>query len=243
MTRGEVRGRIDEIGIVPVVRVSSPADARFAALAMKKGGIPILEVAMNAPGALAALREVAADSSLVAGAGMVPNAAVARSCVDAGARFLATAGLDPDIVEIAIGNDLAMIPGVLTPTEAMTAWKLDPDFLKIYPCSPVGGAAYLRSLKAAFPHIEMMAAGGVTQRTATDFISAGAGALSLGGELLPAEAIALRDENRILELARRFLASVRQARKALGDTGSPTREPAAFRGPGVFSRTLPVATL
>jgi 2-dehydro-3-deoxyphosphogluconate aldolase/(4S)-4-hydroxy-2-oxoglutarate aldolase len=226
--------------IVPVIRVSAPADARFAAETIKKGGIPILEVTMTAPGAMAVLRELSADPALIAGAGMVPNAAVARSCVDAGARFIATAGLDPEIVEIAVRHDLAILPGVLTPTEAMSAWKLDPDFLKIYPCSPVGGAAYLRSLKVAFPHIEMMAAGGVTQRTAVDFVSAGAAALSLGGELLPAEAIAFRDENRILELARRFLASVRQARRASEKGPSATSAAAGLRGPAVFSRTLPV---
>ena len=214
MKRTEIRACIENIGIVPALRASSPADGLFAAKMIRRGGIPIVEVTMTVPGALDVLSALADSGDFIVGAGAVMDLESARCCIDAGASFLTSAGLDPDVVDLAIRSDIAVFPGILTPTEAIAAWKPRPDFLKVYPCSQIGGAGYIRVLKGPFPQIPLIAAGGVTQRNAADFIAAGASAISLGGELLPAEAIRLHDENRILELARRFLSIVKQARKA-----------------------------
>jgi len=94
----------------------------------------------------------------------------------------------------------------------MAAWKARPDFVKIFPCSQVGGPSYIRALKGPFPHIPFIAAGGVNQQTVADFILAGAVAVGIGGELIPHEAIHLRQEHWIGELARRFAAMVKDAR-------------------------------
>jgi 2-dehydro-3-deoxyphosphogluconate aldolase / (4S)-4-hydroxy-2-oxoglutarate aldolase len=152
------------------------------------------------------------NPTVIAGAGTVFDLETARRCLDSGAQFLTSTGLDLDIVAFAVKHDIVVLPGALTPTEVMAAWKARPDFVKIFPCSQVGGPSYIRALKGPFPHIPFIAAGGVNQQTVADFILAGAVAVGIGGELIPHEAIHLRQEHWIGELARRFAAMVKDAR-------------------------------
>lgn len=214
MTREEVRSRIREIGIIPAIRVSSPEDALFAAEAVCDHDIPIVEVTMTVPGAVNVISELTrSHPGLIVGAGSLWRVETAKRCLDAGASFLTSTGLDLDIVRFAVGRDVVMFPGALTPTEVHAAWKTGPDFVKIFPCSRVGGPAYIKTLRAPFPDVPMIASGGVNQQTAADFIIAGALALGIGGELIPPEAIERRQRHRIGELARRFLAIVKEARR------------------------------
>ena len=218
MTREQVRSRIEEIGIIPAIRVASPEDALFAADAVCKHGIPIVEVTMTVPGALGVISELAAkNSNVITGAGSVSGEETARRCIDAGAQFLTSTGLNLDIVHFALGRNVVVFPGALTPTEIMAAWEAGPDFVKVFPCASVGGPAYIRALRGPFPHIPLIASGGVNQQTAGDFILAGATALGIGGELIPHEAIQRRQEHRIGELARRFLAIVKESRLPASD--------------------------
>jgi 2-dehydro-3-deoxyphosphogluconate aldolase / (4S)-4-hydroxy-2-oxoglutarate aldolase len=213
MNREQVRSRIEEIGIIPAIRVSSPEDALFAADAVCSHGIPIVEVTMTVPGAISVISALAAkNSNVITGAGSVSRVETARRCIDAGAQFLTGTGLNLDIVHFAVGRNVVVFPGALTPTEIMAAWEAEPDFVKVFPCASVGGPAYVRALRAPFPHIPLIASGGVNQQTAGDFILAGANALGIGGELIPHEAIQRRQEHRIGELARRFLAIVKESR-------------------------------
>jgi 2-dehydro-3-deoxyphosphogluconate aldolase/(4S)-4-hydroxy-2-oxoglutarate aldolase len=213
MTREQVRSRIEEIGIIPAIRVSSPEDALFAADAVCNHDIPIVEVTMTVPGAIGVISELAArNSNVIIGAGSVSRVETARRSIDAGAQFLTSTGLNLDIVHFALGRNVVVFPGALTPTEIMAAWEVGPDFVKIFPCASVGGPAYIRALRGPFPHIPLIASGGVNQQTAGDFILAGATALGIGGELIPHEAIQRRQEHRIGELARRFLAIVKESR-------------------------------
>jgi 2-dehydro-3-deoxyphosphogluconate aldolase / (4S)-4-hydroxy-2-oxoglutarate aldolase len=213
MTREQVRSRIGEIGIIPAIRVSSTEDALFAAEAVCNHGIPIVEVTMTVPGALGVISELTAkNSGVIIGAGSVSRVETARRSIDAGAQFLTSTGLNLDLVHFALGRNVVVFPGALTPTEVMAAWEAEPDFVKIFPCASVGGPAYIRALRGPFPHIPLIASGGVNQQTAGDFILAGATAIGIGGELIPHEAIQRRQEHRIGELARRFLAIVREAR-------------------------------
>ena len=213
MKKEQVRARIEEIGIIPAIRVSSPQDAMFAAETVCRSGIPIVEVTMTIPGAIEVITELAQNNpNVIAGAGTVFDLETARRCLDSGAQFLTSTGLDLDLVAFAVKHDIVVLPGALTPTEVMAAWKAGPDFVKIFPCSQVGGPSYIRALKGPFPHIPFIAAGGVNQQTVADFILAGAVAVGIGGELIPHEAIHLRQEHWIGELARRFAAMVKDAR-------------------------------
>jgi 2-dehydro-3-deoxyphosphogluconate aldolase/(4S)-4-hydroxy-2-oxoglutarate aldolase len=149
---------------------------------------------------------------LIVGAGTLFDTETARRCLDAGATFLTSPGLDLAIVEFARKENVVVLAGALTPTEVTTAWKAGADFVKIFPCSQVGGDTYIKALKRPFPQVRLIAAGGVNQQTAANFILAGASAIGVGGELIPKDAIQLRQAERIHELARRFVRFVNSAR-------------------------------
>jgi 2-dehydro-3-deoxyphosphogluconate aldolase / (4S)-4-hydroxy-2-oxoglutarate aldolase len=213
MTRQEVRESIGRIGIVPSFRLSSAEDTIFAAETVAESGIPVAEVTLTTPKALEVIARLACSKSdEVVGAGTVLDVEAARRCLDAGARFLSSPGLDLEIMEFASKHSVAIIPGALTPSEIMAAWKAGADFIKIFPCSPMGGASYIRTLRAPFPDVPLIAAGGVTQQTAAEFMEAGAIALGVGRDLISPEAIRRREPAWIAELAGRFLQIVDHVR-------------------------------
>jgi 2-dehydro-3-deoxyphosphogluconate aldolase / (4S)-4-hydroxy-2-oxoglutarate aldolase len=215
--KDEVCARIREIGILPAIRVPSAEDALFAAGEMLKWGIPVVELTTTVPGAIGVIKELARTSpELLVGAGTVLNIETARACVDAGAAFITSPGMDPKIVDFTVRQNVAAIPGALTPTEIMMARDAGADLIKIFPCSQVGGPSYIKALKAPFPHVPFIASGGVDQVTASEFIRAGACALGIRGKLIPPEAVERRDENWIHELAGRFLGIVQRTRTDYG---------------------------
>jgi 2-dehydro-3-deoxyphosphogluconate aldolase/(4S)-4-hydroxy-2-oxoglutarate aldolase len=216
MTKDEVCARIREIAIVPAIRVSSGQDAHFAAEAVTRGGIPIVEITMTIPGAVGLMAHlVKSDPNIIVGAGTVLDADTARLCMDAGVSFVTAPSLSPEIVEFAARQNIAVLPGALTPTEVVTAWRAGADFVKVFPCGPVGGERYIKALHTSLPQIPLIAAGGVNQQTAGNFILSGATAIGVGTELIPTESIQRRQTQRIHELARRFLRLVHDAREQL----------------------------
>ncbi len=218
MDKQRVRERIVEIGIVPVVRASSPREARMAADAVCEGGIPIVEITMTVPGAVDVIRELtkSGSSDVLVGAGTVLNAEAARRCLDAGAQFLVSPGLNLEVVKLAGKEGKLMMAGALTPTEVITAWEAGSDFVKVFPCGQVGGAKYIKALKGPLPQVPLVPTGGVNLNTAGEFIEAGAAALGVGGELVQAEALKAGQPEIIVENARKFLAAVNQAREKIG---------------------------
>ena len=213
MKKAEVRARIQEIGIIPGIRVATAAHARFAAEAVNRSGIPIAEITMTVPRALDVIAHLAKSlPEMVVGAGTVLDIETARRCLDAGAMFLTSTGLVPEVVEFALKNDIAVFPGAMTPTDLIAGWKMGADFVKIYPCGSLGGPSYIRALKLPFPQVPLIATGGVNQRTAGDFILNGATALGIGSELINPEGLPLMKEGQIGELARRYLRIVKTAR-------------------------------
>jgi 2-dehydro-3-deoxyphosphogluconate aldolase/(4S)-4-hydroxy-2-oxoglutarate aldolase len=217
VNKQQVRNRIGELGIIPAVRALSIEDALFATQAVSQGGIPIVEIAVTVPDATRVIADLVKNApDVIVGAGSVSDVETARRCFDAGAKFLTSDGLDPETVNFAVQQGVVAIPGTLTPTDVIAAWKLSPDFIKVVPCGQVGGHTYIQALKAMFPGIPLIAAGGVTQQTAANYILAGAVALGIGAELIPREAIRRRQPDRISELARRFTAFVSSARGQQG---------------------------
>lgn len=212
MTKQEVRARVEEIGIVPAIRVHSAEDALFAAEAVAAGGIPIVEVTITVPGVVEVIRELARNPAIIQGAGTVLDLGWARRCLDAGAQFLTSPGFDPKIVEFAVHENVLVFPGAITPSEIMAAAKAGGDFIKIFPCAQHGGPSYIKALKSPFPDIRFIASGGVTQLNAADYIWAGASALGIGGDLIHRDAITRRERGWIVELARRYVRVVGQAR-------------------------------
>ena len=213
MNKLEVRARIEAVGVIPAIRVSTTEDALFAAEAVSRGGIPIIEVTLTVPDAHKVISHLVQNApAVIVGAGGVSDVDTARRCLDAGSSFLASDGFDPEIVSFALKESVVVIPGTFTPSEIMKAWKMGPDFVKVVPCAQAGGDRYIRALKTMFPSVPLIAAGGVNQQTASSFILAGAIALGIGTELVPREAIRMRQADRITELARRFAGFVSSAR-------------------------------
>jgi 2-dehydro-3-deoxyphosphogluconate aldolase/(4S)-4-hydroxy-2-oxoglutarate aldolase len=219
MTKSEARAHIQDIGIIPSVRVSSPDDARFAADAVYRAGIPIAEITMTIPDGIDVIEDITQNfPDMVVGAGTVLNVDTAQPCLDAGAKFLTSRGLVTKVVDFAVKNDV--LPGALTPTEVIAAWEVGADFVTILPCTQVDGPICLRALKVPLPQVPLIASGGVNQLNAFDFILAGATAVGIGGELMPPEAIHRRKHEQIRELARRFIAVVRDAREQLKEVSN-----------------------
>jgi 2-dehydro-3-deoxyphosphogluconate aldolase / (4S)-4-hydroxy-2-oxoglutarate aldolase len=213
MTRLEVCKRIEETGIIPGIRTSTAEEALFAAETVCRAGIPVAEITMTIPGATDVISKLVRNGSgIVVGGGTVLDTDTAKRCLDAGAVFLTSPGLVMGVMEFAQRRDVAVLPGALTPTEVIAAWKAEADFVKVFPCSLVGGHNYIRALRNPLPYVRLIASGGVNQQTACDFILAGATALGIGGKLIPREAIKRRREDHIEELSRRFLEMVKTAR-------------------------------
>lgn len=216
MDKSAVRARILEIGIIPVIRASTADLAMSAARAVAEGGIPVAEMTMTVPGAIDAIAKLKAaiGDKVLIGAGTVLDAETAARCLDAGAEFLVSPGFDRETVEFAKSKGVLMMAGALTPSEVIAAWKAGSDFVKIFPCGNVGGASYIKALKAALPQVPMVPTGGVNASTAAAFLQAGASALGIGGELVSAKAMAAGDWSAITAAAREFVSVVKAARTA-----------------------------
>jgi 2-dehydro-3-deoxyphosphogluconate aldolase/(4S)-4-hydroxy-2-oxoglutarate aldolase len=215
MNKAEARKWLVSIGIVPVIRASSAQQALTAIDAVAKGGISVIEVTMTVPGANKVIEEVRKGMiNVLVGAGTILTAEGARQSLDAGAQFLVSPGFNEPTVAFARSKDVLMIAGALTPTEVISAWNAGADFVKIFPCSAVGGASYIKALKGPLPQIPLIPTGGVNLKTAAEFIKAGSEALGVGGELILASALKAGTPEVISDLARQYMAIIQEARNA-----------------------------
>jgi len=216
MSKHEVLDRIRAVGIVPVVRAESAEEATQAIEAIRAGGVPILEITMTVPGALDLIEDLArrfgADALL--GAGTVLDPETARACILAGARFVVSPALNRDTIACCRRYGVPVMPGALTPTEVVTAWEAGADMVKVFPCSALGGASYIRALKAPLPQIDLIPTGGVNLQTAADFIKAGSAALGVGADLVDLKAVREGKASLLTERAQKLVEIVKAARAA-----------------------------
>jgi 2-dehydro-3-deoxyphosphogluconate aldolase/(4S)-4-hydroxy-2-oxoglutarate aldolase len=206
---------IERVGLIPVLRAKSVAQGRAVVDAMVAGGVTVVEVTMTVPGAIDLIKELekAYGSELLLGSGTVTTADQAQTTIDAGAEFVVSPSLHPEVIAATKANKKISCPGALTPTEVITAWNAGADYVKIFPCSAVGGASYLKSLLAPFPHLKLIPTGGVTLDTAASFIKAGARALGVGSDLVNLAAVDAGHAETITETARAYLKVLAEARK------------------------------
>src|SRR5262245_29169989 len=215
MEKEAIRQQIIDIGIVPVLRVSSPELAVAAAEAVLDGGIPIIEVTMTIPKAVDVIRELvmSMSSDVIVGAGTVLDAQTAQQCLDAGAEFLVSPVFDLETVRLANDAGKLVMAGALTPTEIVNASSRGSDFVKVFPCGNVGGPKYIKALRGPFPHIPLVPTGGVSLDTAAAFITAGASALGVGSELISERELKAGNGTHITRTAKRFVTIVQEARQ------------------------------
>jgi 2-dehydro-3-deoxyphosphogluconate aldolase / (4S)-4-hydroxy-2-oxoglutarate aldolase len=213
MDRNAVLSRIRELGVVPVVRAQSGDEALALIDALRLGGIDVIELTMTVPGAVEIIRELSRQKhDFVLGAGTVLDAETARACMLAGAQFIVSPATDEGTISCCRTYGVPIMSGALTPTEVVKAWRAGSDMVKIFPCGAVGGASYLKALKAPLPQIELIPTGGVSLETAGEFIKAGASAVGAGADLVDVKKLRAGEPGAITERARRYLAEVSKAR-------------------------------
>src|SRR5437868_10685192 len=214
MRKSEVLNRIRDTGLIPVVRAESADLAIQVVEAIQAGGLDVLEVTMTVPGAIDVIAKLASTlaNQCVIGAGTVLDPETARKCIDAGAQFIVSPALNLETIACCRELDVAVMPGALTPTEIVSAWQAGADFVKVFPAGAMGGASYIKSLKAPLPQIELVPTGGVTLANAASFIEAGAAAVGVGADLVNTKAIRAGQPEKVTEAARAFIEAVRNAR-------------------------------
>ena len=216
MNIDEALKKIGETGIVPVVRAASFEEARQAVDAICDGGISVIEITMTVPNAPALIRSVVRQygDKVLTGAGTVLNSEQASECLEAGAEFLVSPGLSVPVLRAAQARGKLAIPGALTPTELMIASLEGARVIKIFPCENMGGAKYIKALKAPFPRVELIPTGGVNLSNAAAYIAAGAFALGVGGDLVNVAALREGKKQEIVDAANKLVEAVRLAREA-----------------------------
>ena len=216
MNKADVIKQIIETGVIPVVRATSADEARRAIDAIREGGISVLEITMTVPGAVGVIEQLSKKygNDVLVGAGTVLDPETARACVLSGAQFVVSPALNIETIACCRRYGVAIMPGALTPTEVVQAWTAGADFVKVFPAGALGGASYLKALKAPLPQIQLVPTGGVSLKTAADFIKAGASALGVGADLVDLKAIRDGQANVITERAKQFVEIVREARSS-----------------------------
>jgi 2-dehydro-3-deoxyphosphogluconate aldolase/(4S)-4-hydroxy-2-oxoglutarate aldolase len=215
MGKAENLKRVTDSKLVAIVRAPSAEEALRTVEAIHAGGVGVIEVTMTVPGALRVLEELAAKlgSKVLLGAGTVLDPETARACILAGAEFLVSPNLNVKVIETARRYSKVSVPAGLTPTEIVTAWEAGADFVKVFPCGNLGGADYIKALKAPLPQVDLIPTGGVSLKTAADFIKAGASALGVGADLVDLKAVREGRAGELTDRARQFVEIVRQARQ------------------------------
>ena len=207
---------LERVGLIPVLRARNASQAHALVEAMMAGGVTVVEVTMTVPGAIDVLKGLKKEygDKLLLGSGTVITADQAAATIDAGAEFVVSPSFHPEVVAKTRALGKLSIPGALTPTEVITAWNTGADYVKIFPCSAMGGASYLKSLLAPFPQLKLIPTGGVTLQTAESFLKAGARALGVGSDLVNLAAIDAGKPETITETSRAYLSILENFRQA-----------------------------
>lgn len=213
MTKLEQMQRIEECGIVAIIRANSSNELIEAVAAIQTGGVDVIEITMTTPDALQVIREVSArlGSEVLIGVGSVLDSETARSAMLAGAEFVVSPVTKPDIIEICNRYGKVVIPGAFTPTEIMSAWETGADYVKVFPSSGVG-PSYIKDIKAPLPQIPLIPTGGINAENAAEFLIAGATALGVGSALVSNDIIDSGDFAILTERAEKLVNAVKSVK-------------------------------
>lgn len=211
MSKTQTLARLRAEKVIALIRAKSSASLLDCARALSAGGLHSIELTMTTPGALALCAQVAQElPEVLLGLGTVLDAETARAGIAAGAKFIVTPAVRPAVIAACREAGIPVLAGALTPTEVYTSWELGADVVKIFPAE-FFGPAYIKSLKAPFPHIEVMPTGGVTPETVGDFLRAGAFATAAGSALVSPAALEKGDWAALTARARQFVAAANAA--------------------------------
>ena len=205
--------------VIPVLVIEDLAQAVPLAQALVAGGVRVLEVTLRTPVALAAIRAMADEvPEAIVGVGTLTRPEDFSEARDAGACFGVSPGLTPALIEAAKESGLPLLPGVMTPSEVMTARAAGFHQLKLFPAQPAGGIDMLKALAGPFPDVIFCPTGGISAETAPDYLALPNVGCVGGSWLTPKTALAAEDWSVITALARQ--AAALDWRKVTGFTGS-----------------------
>lgn len=213
-TKNRVHSRIVESGVVAVLRGIETGTAIEVAEALHAGGIDAIEVTADTPNAVEMIADLSTafdDTEVTVGAGTVLDSETATATIRAGAEFVVSPTLSQDVIETANRYDAVSAPGVLTPTEALTAIEYGADLVKVFPAASVG-PEYIASIRGPLDQLPIIPTGGVNLDNAAAFIEAGARAVGVGSALVDDEAIAAGDYDSLTDTARVFTETVEDAK-------------------------------
>ncbi len=214
MSKEDQLRRVLDCGIVAVVRSPDSDHLVEVCATLADGGVTVVEITMTVPDALQVLARVRAalGDRLLLGAGTILDSETARAALLAGAEYVVAPNLNLDVIRVCQRYSKLVMPGAFTPTEILTAWEAGADIVKVFPAD-VLGPAFFKAVRAPLPQVRLMPTGGVDLKTAADFLKAGASCLGVGGQLVEPKAVAEGNFDRIRDLARQYVAVVKQARK------------------------------
>lgn len=213
-TKHEVLAALKQSGVVAILRTENPEDLVSVAKALSRGGVKFIEITMTVPGALEIIRDAVAElkgEDVYIGAGTVLDAPTARAAILAGATYIVGPGTDVETIRLCNSYGVAVMPGALTPTEVIHAWRSGADVVKLFPAD-VGGPAYLKGLKEPLPQVEILPTKGINFDTAADYIRAGAIAVGSGTFLVNKTLMAAKDYRQITQNAQKIIQIVRDAK-------------------------------
>jgi 2-dehydro-3-deoxyphosphogluconate aldolase / (4S)-4-hydroxy-2-oxoglutarate aldolase len=198
--------------IIALIRADGPDSLLECAKALSAGGLNCIELTMTTPGAVEMTTRVSRElPHIVLGLGTVLDAKTARAGIAAGAQFIVTPAVRPEVIQVCRESGVPVLCGALTPTEIYAAWEQGANVIKIFPAE-FFGPAYIKSVKAPFPKIQVMPTGGVTPETVGEFLKAGAFATAAGSALVAAAALKAGDWAAITARAKQFVAAANSAK-------------------------------
>jgi len=201
-------------GAVAVIRVTDTGKLPRVVQAFREGGIHTIEITMTTPNALGVIERTAQRFSddVRVGVGSVLDGTTARQAIQAGASFVVSPVLKAEIIETSHRYDVPAIPGTFTPSEVARAHELGADIVKVFPAN-VLGPGFLRALNGPMPHVKLLPTGGVSLRTAGQWLQAGACAVGVGSALLDEQALADERYQQLTENAEVLRATINEARR------------------------------
>lgn len=199
---------LDGVGIVPVLTAPTVSAALVAGRALARGGITCVETTLRTAAGLEALAALARETDLLVGAGTVLSRRQVDEVAAAGARFVVSPGFDEDVVDATLDAGMVSLPGVATATEIQWAVAAGVDTVKFFPADRLGGLDTIRALAAPFTGVRFVPSGGVSDRNAAEYLAYPAIAAVSGSWIVPNDAVAAEDGDRIERLTAAAVAAL-----------------------------------
>jgi len=169
----DIMERLHRAGIIPVVVLEDAKDAVSTAKALLAGGVDVMEITFRTAAAPEAIRAVAEGCpDMLVGAGTVVNLDQCQRAVDQGARFIVSPGFDRETVMWCVENNVAVVPGCVTPSEIMMAVKLGLNVIKFFPANVYGGLSAMKALSGPFGGVKFIPTGGVNGQNVAEYLAA-----------------------------------------------------------------------